>query len=523
MASQSPKTPVKNESRQSKRGINNPGIYAGTIVVLVIVIIAFVFMPMGGGSSSSISGSGRSLNFGSYDGKVIDYSQDSYMATQVRTLNDSMRQQGLSETNYQAFAYQVYRGAFERTVIRTAALDAVRDAGGSVTEDWLDKKVAESPEFQDNGKFSVKLYHDATLGRKLTVRNQIRDDALYQDYFSDIFDVSPSSKEIEFVKDMAKDTRTIQYAAIPLSSYPDSAVSAWATAHPALFRSLNLARITISTNEADAKKLLKNIQDKKTSFEDVAKASSKDQYAAKGGVMGAKYFYEISADLKTKDDAEKLAALKAGDISAVMASVNGSFYIFKCVTAAVPADLSQATVLASARSYITRSERGTVEDWAIARAKELAAAGDKGFEPAAKKAGIEVKSAGPFPINYGDPEISIYGQSAPLFTSMYSDKTPELAEGTMSQKFITAVFSAAPGSFAEPVVLGDYAIVAKVKEAAQAKDEATGAIGFYYPYFIQSKVSGEARDMFIKSPKLKDDFAKTFAKYFQPADTSAKK
>jgi hypothetical protein len=63
--------------------------------------------------------------------------------------------------------------------------------------------------------------------------------------------------------------------------------------------------------------------------------------------------------------------------------------------------------------------------------------------------------------------------------------------------------------------------VLKVKEASSAKDDETGAIDFYYPYFFQSKASSEVRDIFMKSPELKDDFSKIFFKYFQP--TTAKK
>ena len=190
MASQTPKAPQKGEPKEAKRGIKNPGIYAGTIVVLVIVVIAFVFMPMGGGSGSALTGNGRSLDFGSYAGRPIQYSQGSYMALQVRDLNDRMRQQGLTEENYRLFAYQVYRGAFERTLLRMAAIDAVKKAGGSVTESWLDAKMAESPNFQENGKFSAQKYHEATLAEKLRERDQIRDDTLYQTYFGDLMSVT---------------------------------------------------------------------------------------------------------------------------------------------------------------------------------------------------------------------------------------------------------------------------------------------------------------------------------------------
>jgi hypothetical protein len=226
-----------------------------------------------------------------------------------------MRQQGLTEDNYQLFAYQVYRGAFERTAIRIAAIDAVQKAGCSVTDDWLDKKVAENAAFQEDGKFSAEKYHAATLSEKLTVRNQIRDDYLYQAYFSDLLSIGPSSKEIAFVKDMAKSTRTIEYAAFPLSKYPDAEVESWGRAHADLFRSLMLSRVTITSSEDDATKLLKNIQAKTTTFEAVAKASSKDAYSPKGGSEGPKYFNELSSELATKVDADKLATLKVGDLS----------------------------------------------------------------------------------------------------------------------------------------------------------------------------------------------------------------
>jgi peptidyl-prolyl cis-trans isomerase D len=516
MASQTPKAPEKNEPKKSAKGANNPFIKVGGIVVLVIVVIAFIFVPMGGGSGSAISGNGRSLDFGKYDGKAIQYAQGSYMATQVRSLNDQLQQQGLNEQNYQLFTYQVYRGAFERTAIRLAALGEVTKAGASVTEPWLDKKVAESSTFQENGKFSAQKYHDSTLAEKLSVRSQIRDDTLYQAYFSDLLGVQPSSKEIDFVKDMAKDTRTVQYAAFPLSKFPDSEVETWGKAHADLFRSLSLSSVTIQTSEADAKKLLKNIQDKKATFADVAKASSKDSFAAKGGLQGAKYFYELSSELSVKADADKLAALKVGELSPVLKTSSGTWVFFKAEAAPIPADFSQGVVVSAVRDYITGRERGVIEDWCIAQAKSIFASGS-GFEAAVKKAGSTIKSAGPFPLNYGDLKVSLYGQSAPMLKAVSTDATPELALASTSEKFLTQAFSLAPGSISEPFVLGDNVIVLKVKEAAAAKDDETGAIGFYYPYFFQSGASTEVRDLVMKSKLLKDDFSTVFFKYFQPA------
>jgi peptidyl-prolyl cis-trans isomerase D len=513
MASQTTK-PAEKSAAPKKRGINDPFIYAGTIIVLVIVIIAFVFVPMGGGGSGSITNNGQSLNFGTYDGKPVEYSQGSYFAVQVNDINDRMRQQGLTQDNYQLYAYQVYRGAFERTVVHMAAIDSVKKAGGNVTEAWLDKQVAESAAFQENGKFSAQKYHDATLSQKLSVRSDIRDNSLYSTYISDLLSASPSSKETAFVKDMSKATRTIEYAAYPLSKYPDSEVEAWGEAHLDLFRSLTLSRVTITSNEADAKKLLKNIQDKKTTFEDVAKASSKDSFAAKGGLGGPKYYFELSSELAVKADADKLAALKVGELSTVLKTANGTWVFFRAESAPASADLTQGSALAAVRGYLTNRERGVIEDWAIAQAKELSASGAN-FASLAKKKGVAVKTAGPFPINYGNLSISIYGQNVPVFAAVPSEG--ELAEAPSSEKFLLSAFSTAPGAVAEPFVLGDNVLVLKVKEADAAKDEAMSSIDSFYPYFFQNGASAEIRDLVMKSPLLKDDFSASFTKYFQPA------
>jgi peptidyl-prolyl cis-trans isomerase D len=518
MAAQAPKAPV---SRESKRGVKNPLIYAGTIVVLVIVIIAFVFIPMGSGSSS-LNG-GTSISFGQYAGKSIAYGQGTYMAQQVQSLDAYMRQQGLNQDNYQLYAYQVYRGAFERTAIRLGVLDAVAKAGARVTEPWLDSQITKLSQFQENGAFSAELWQKAGLTKQLSVRSDIRDGTLYQTYFNDALGLKPSSKELAFVKDMAKDQRTIQYVAYPLSAYPDSEVAAWGKANPAIFRSLSLSRVTITSSENDALKLLKNVKSGATTFEEVAKASSKDAEAQKGGAMGAKYFHEIQSELAVKADADKLAALKQGELSPVLKTAAGAWAFYRADAVPADADFGKAEVVSQVRDYMARSERGAIEDWLAAKAKEVSSAGGAGFEAAAKKAGLAVKSAGPFPVNYGDLSVYIseYGQSAPIFKSIDGDASPELAGASTDEKFLTSVFSLPGGSVSEPSVLGDYVVVFKVKDASEAKEEDLAGVDYLYPYYYQGKASPQVRDLFMTSKKLKDDFGKVFFKHFYSSGSSS--
>ena len=137
--------------------------------------------------------------------------------------------------------------------------------------------------------------------------------------------LAPRSKETAFVASMAKDTRTIEYVALPLSAYPDSEVAAWGTAKSGLFRRLSLSRMTLDTKQADAEALLKEIENKTVAFDQAARNRSKDSYAIKGGVMGPMYFSDIAADLVDKSGAEKLAALKKGDFSPVLKTATGGF------------------------------------------------------------------------------------------------------------------------------------------------------------------------------------------------------
>ncbi|HET7839838.1 MAG TPA: SurA N-terminal domain-containing protein [Rectinemataceae bacterium] len=522
MASQTPKAPagraVKSEADLPRRGIKNPWIYAGTIVVLAIVIVAFVFVPSVGGSAG---GSGFSaIEFGRYDGMSIAYTPKSYFAQQVADLDNRLRQQGMTQENYQFFGFQVWRGAFERSVLRLAILEEMKKAGAIVTEGRLDERVSQLPQFQDNGKFSASLYHAASLEQKLQVRADLNDELLSQQYYSDVLGLTPSAKEVAFVKEMAKETRTIDYATFPLASFPDADVAAWAQGSAGLFRLLKLSRITLSTSEADAKKLAKQVQDKAITFEDAAKGRSTDSFASKGGEEGSLRFYELAADLAKKDDAEKVASLKKGELSPVLKTATGAWVFYRADEESSPADFKDAATLKTARDYMNRFERGKIEDFVAAKAKAFAteaSAPKADFATAAKRAGAAAKAAGPFPLNYGDLSVALYGQVVPVFKTLNTQKAPELAAASTNEKFLTAAFSLAPGSVSEPIVLGDNIIVLKVKEAGSALDDATSGIELYYPYLFQQRLNVEVRDLVMKSPKLKDKFSDTYFKIFKPA------
>ncbi len=506
------------KSSAPKRGIKNPFIYAGTVVILVITIVAFVFIPsMGGGASS-----GQAPSFGSWGGKQIKYTADSYFANQVSQINEYLKQQGLSEQNFQLYAYQVWRMAFQSAAIRTAIIATVQEAGFRVTEKGLDMSIAKNETFFEDGAFSLAKYNATPMATRLSIRNQTKEDLFVQRYYEDLYSLAPSSAELAFVASMAKPQRSMEYVSIPLSSYPESEVAAWVKGNAELFASLSLSRITVTSSEADAKKIRQQVLDNKLSFEDAAKSHSQDAYADKGGDAGQVFFYTFQGDFAKKEDAQAVAALPKGEVSQVYSLGEKTWAFFKLNQETKSADLESKAVLQEARAYIESKERGSLESWALAQAATLVGGTDlNSFRRSAKAGGHPVSSAGPYIINIGNPTFYAYNQQIPLLSSPGASQDPALASLETDEAFMTALFSTAKGSVAKPLVLGDTVIVFAVTDTADATDDDTAMVKFAYPYFHQQALDSQAKDSLLKSEKFVDKFSDTFFKIFSAPNQSS--
>lgn len=509
----------KGEKKSPRRGIQNPFVYGGTIVILIITIVAFVFIPsMGGGLSSS----GSAPNFGSWNGKPITYSANSYFANQVAQINEYLRQQGLSDQNYQLYAYQVWSMAFQNSALRAALIDTTARSGFTVTEKGIDEAIAKNETFFVDGVFSIEKYNATAFATRLALRASTAEDLKVQRYYEDLYTIAPSSGEIAFIGSMVKPQRSILYASIPLSAYPQSEITAWAKEHSSLFRSLALSRITITSSEADAKKVLKQVRDNQLSFEDAAKSHSQDDYANKGGDAGTVYFHVFSADFAAEADAEKVATLNPGDISEVYKLGEKTWAFFRLNAKTAEPDFSSASLIEEARSYLYASERGTLESWAIASAQKLSAATDrKAFQTAAKAAGLETKEAGPFIINVGSPSFYAYNQQIPLLQAPAQNTDATLVSAEGDEAFMTEMFSLKVGQVSKPLVVGDSVVVFSVNSDADGTEDDAVMVNFAYPYFQQQAVESAARNSMLASKKFKDNFSTTFFKLFSTGQTSS--
>jgi len=508
----------KAEKKSSpKRGIKNPFVYGGTIVILVITIIAFVFIPSIGGGIAS----GSAPEFGRWDGKPITYSSDSYFASQVAQINDYLRQQGLSEENFQLYAYQVWNMAFQSAVIRTALIDMVEKSGYRVTEKGLDEAMLTNTTFFVDDVFSVEKYNKTPLATRMTIRNTTRDDIMVQRYYEDLYTISPSTAEMKFVTEMAKPQRVISYIDIPLSGFPEADAIAWGTSNADLFRTIGISRITITSSESDAKKILAQVRDNKLSFEDAAKSHSQDGYADLGGDAGSVFYYLFAEGFTDTGAAAKIAGLAKGEVSDVYEIGEKAWAFFKINSEIAPSDFSSAETIAEIRAYIEEKERGTLESWAIAKANLLVTSTNLAdFQKSAAKAGYEVKIAGPFMINLGNPTFYAYNQQIPLFQAAAPLGTTELSSAESDEAFMTELFSLEKGKVSKPLVVEDKIVVFGVTDDADASDDDTALVQFAYPYFHQQTIETQTRQAILASDKFKDSFSDTFFKYFTTGTSS---
>ena len=509
MSSPNKKDPTSADNRKPAKekpaSSRNTFVYIGTIIILVIVVVAFIFVPSFGGPSDS----GRLPDFGTYAGKPIRYEQGGYMASQVQAINEQLKSSGYAQADNQFFAFQVWKGAFDRTVIHTALLHEARRAGVSVSEDTLSEAILENPEFFEDGKFSLERYREASESRKLALRNSLREEAQKRHILDDALSLRPSSREIAFLKSMAREERVIEYVSLPFAAFTDAQKADFGRENTEKFRRINLSRITLN-DEKEAGAVLGKVKDGSLSFEDAAKTHSKDAWADQGGASGPRWGYELETELAQAQDALALLALKPGDISPVFKTASGSWTFFRAEGASADPDFASAEVLKSVWDYMNKWERGKIEDAAVLRGKDFAVdAAARGFVSVAGSYGLTVRETGPFPLNFGDAFTS---GSMSLFRKI---PAADLAGASTSDKFLAAAFSKNAGTISEPILLKDSAVVLRVKEIRPGDEDALQLIDFYYPYLFAQAREMELYDHYLSSPDLKDNFTTAFFQIFR--------
>jgi hypothetical protein len=481
----------------------NPLIFIGTIIILVIVIIAFVLVP----AIVPNSELGRSvdLTFGSYGKTPITYVPGGYFAQVQRTL-EQYQQNSMNDTNAQIITYQIWRSAFEETVIHTAILQEMNAAGYAPSVKAVDREVAQLPIFQENGRFSAARYEALDSNSRLTLWRQVQESILEEAYRADMTGLLKPAREASFLGKMASPQRSFDMAFFSIDSYPDSEVTAYGEANLDLFRTVHLSKITINSSEREARQVLDSIKEGTATFEEAATAQSQDSYAERGGDMGIKLAHELIPEAPAAEDREKLLALENGGYSDIV-KVDSGWAFFRVEEAAAPADMGDPATLEKVRTYIREFERGRMEDWAIAKADEFTAqVRERGFDGTIIEQSLEKRHFGPIPVNYGGVD---------LFTSLNSLSVAEIAGASLDENFWKAAFSTPLNTPSAPLVQGNNVLVLFPLEENSADESASQNIeSLLSSYWLSYNGEQAMRSYFLTNSKLEDRFFDTFSRYF---------
>ncbi len=483
-----------------KRKESHPLLYVFSVVVLVIIVVTFVGSPVAG----RISGPG-SIVFGSYAGREIAYQPGNYFAQQRDRLAEQLRQSGKNE-NVESQVFSIWRQAFDQTVLHTAILLQVERARLQVSDNRVDRAIIASSVYSENGKFSEELYRKASLEERMRTRKLIREQLMVDQYTLDLFTgITSSDQERAFIAAMAKNERSFDFASFNFASYPTDEIKKYAAANIARFRKIKVSRILIKSSESEAAAIRRKLQDRSASFEELARAYSKDSYAEKGGDMGWRYAYDLEADFDKKEQVQDVMALKAGEISDVLKASFG-WMIFRCDAEAVDPDLAETTVLDTVKNYLLRYERGKVEDYFMGIAGKMSRrSGEIGFATAAREANAPVAQTTWFPINLQNTFVL-----APVKAIPDSATPPSAA---YSEEFFTKAFSLAKDQVSSPVVLDDRIVVLKLTGERRMPEANSQLMNNFTDYLANQSLQVDLQAQLLDPKLLQDNFFDAFTRY----------
>ena len=425
-------------------------------IILVIIVVTFIGAPV----VSRIAGSSN-VTFGYYDGIAIDYLPGNYFAQQVEQYSRYYEQ--FKNTNVNLERQLVWRQAFEQAAQRIALKDQADKAGIVVTDGAVDKVLVNYPAFQKDGHFSTELYRATAADDMMRYRKDAATQMLIQTYASDQISGPMLPDQLtNFVQSMVYPQRKLSFVVFNSKDFPESEVTAYAKAHQKLFRSLDLSKITLSS-QGDAQQVREQALKGTKSFEDLAKMYSKDSLAQSGGAMNTLEYHELLNQIPQKE-LDAIFALGKGQISQVYQ--DGKQWVFyKVISAATEPDWTADSTMSDVRNYIQTNDRGVLEDYLMKQAKAFSSSAQKDFTAAAKAISKKVETTSYVSLNFDNLSI------LPGLTKASTD--PAFQSLAANPSFFKKVFSLAKGQVSEPVLSTPSVLVFHVDDLRDAPASAS--------------------------------------------------
>ncbi|MCH3918775.1 MAG: SurA N-terminal domain-containing protein [Spirochaetia bacterium] len=468
------------------------------MVILILVSLTFVAAP----AVEAIVGrkNGAGIKFGEYDGKDISYAPGNYFAKQYE--NYSKNYSGSSSSSPQLAMFQIWESAFQSTVIYTALSDMAKKAGIITTDTTINEAIKAGGYYNDeNGKFDVNAYKNADVSTKESIRASVQENLPSSTVLNDIASGVTSDAEADYVASMSDDTRSFEYVVFSPTSYPDDQATKYAQANPQLFQQIGLSVLSASSKD-DAQAALDKINGGEA-FATVAKASSKDSYAAEGGKLGIMPYYSILSNFKNSDEATVLLSGSKGSVFGPYETADGGYALYEIDTKATDPDYTDAKILTEIKSYISLKDSSLMDEFLLSKAKEFTDAATTDFDKAAKDEDLKAISVSSTPANIGGSQF--------MGSFSYSDSGKYLTALSSDADNMKKLFKAKVGSILDPIKYNSSYVVVKV-----VKEDKASGMGDYikkaYPYYAGQLMESDLQNAILSddNPKFKNDFTNVF-------------
>ncbi len=505
--------PAKDKSKQKKSNIKHmqelnsvdrkkqqhPFLWIFSVSILILIVVTFVGAPL----LKGFGGSSNKLIFGKYGDAEIAYSYGTYFSRQLDIMQDQYKSNG--SDNYQYETYQIWKGAFDRTLFHTAILHSASKSGLYISDRKIDKSLTQYGPYMDNGKFSPALYNATPDSDRYANRTIFREEIIQKQYLKDISGRFYSPSELEFIKGMSSSERNFRYVAFPISNYPLDEVSSYGNSNSSIFRKIGLSRISLKDDEKEAKVILEKLKENPATFEELAQNHSSDFYAEKGGDMGIVTYYSLGGDISDNRDTDSIFTLAREEISELIKTPYG-YSIYRCNKVSRNPDLTDGNELKNILDYMLINEKGIIEDYFTAQAESfIDSAVDEGFTEVAASMGLTYYITDYFPINYGNSYF--LKQVKTMDESKYFDPV------ATDQRFLTSLFSLKADELTEPAIVGDTILVAQMISEQKMTEEELSYMDSFYPYLVNQIQQIELNASFLKSDLLTNNFMSVFSQY----------
>jgi parvulin-like peptidyl-prolyl isomerase len=496
------------ETEVEKRRLTHPLLYAGSVILLVIIVVTFVGAPV----ISGRAGRGR-INFGAYRGEPIDFFPGNYLARQRELIAESVRQQEGEQQDLGSQIQRIWRNAFERTLLHTALLMAAEESGLWVSTDKVDEILINNGPYRVDGRFSEELYQNTNNAEKLSTRTYFREQLIEEQVIGDLLNSQlTSSQEVDFFKAMTAVQKRFSFVRFPFSAFSREESVRFGLENAELFQKIKLSRILIKSGAKEAEEIRAKLEDRSASFEELARAHSKDSATAgKGGELGWRYYYDLEKDFDSSEPLAVVFGLAEGEITPVLESRFG-WVIYRVDSPAVNLDLGQAEdsrveeSVQVVEDYIMQYEKGMVEDYFLERAEDFRTrAAETGFMLASLEQDLMPYQTDYFPVNY----------QGIFFMSPVRAVNPgiDISSASYNREFFLTAYSLAPDQISEAVILDDQIVVLKLEDQRQQPAAEADVMDRYYSYFAYQSQETDLEAVLLAPELIEDNFYATFSRY----------